>query len=176
MALLFTTRAVRLFAYGFLSVVLVLYLSALGLSESRIGLLLTLTLLGDTAVSLVLTTRADRLGRRRTLVAGAAVLREDDDPDPARRYKMIYEFVPAFCQPRIEEFGTVTHRRRRIGEWDGEMARYSAMINGCTQAAITGIDRIDPDRILPVHTELKEWFTDRWENVEVVGDGGTLKL
>lgn len=45
----------------------------------------------------------------------------------------------------IEEFGTVTHRPRRIGEWDGELARYSAMINGCTQAAITGIDRIDPD-------------------------------
>ncbi|RXE56826.1 adenylosuccinate synthetase [Methanoculleus taiwanensis] len=43
----------------------------------------------------------------------------------------------------IEEFGTVTHRQRRIGLWDGEMARYSAMINGCTQAAITGIDRID---------------------------------
>lgn len=43
----------------------------------------------------------------------------------------------------IEEFGTVTHRPRRIGVWDGEMARYSAMINGCTQAAITGIDRID---------------------------------
>jgi len=44
----------------------------------------------------------------------------------------------------IQEFGTVTHRQRRIGEWDGKMARYSAMINGCTQAAITGIDRIDP--------------------------------
>ncbi|NLA39061.1 MAG: adenylosuccinate synthetase, partial [Methanomicrobiales archaeon] len=28
--------------------------------------------------------------------------------------------------------------------WDGKMARYSAMINGCTQAAITGIDRVDP--------------------------------
>jgi adenylosuccinate synthase len=43
----------------------------------------------------------------------------------------------------IQEFGTVTHRQRRIGGWDGEMARYSAMINGCTQAAITGIDRVD---------------------------------
>ena len=43
----------------------------------------------------------------------------------------------------IEEFGTVTHRQRRIGQWDGDMARYSAMVNGCTQAAITGIDRID---------------------------------
>jgi adenylosuccinate synthase len=45
----------------------------------------------------------------------------------------------------IQEFGTVTHRQRRIGGWDGEMARYSAMINGCTQAAITGIDKIDND-------------------------------
>jgi adenylosuccinate synthase len=45
----------------------------------------------------------------------------------------------------IREFGTVTHRQRRIGEWDGTMARYSAMVNGCTMAAITGIDRVDPD-------------------------------
>lgn len=43
----------------------------------------------------------------------------------------------------IEEFGTVTHRERRIGGWDGKMARYSAMINGCTIAAITGIDNVD---------------------------------
>lgn len=44
----------------------------------------------------------------------------------------------------IAEFGTVTGRARRIGFWDGKMARYSAMINGATQAAITGLDRIDP--------------------------------
>ncbi len=44
----------------------------------------------------------------------------------------------------IEEFGTVTRRPRRIGMWDGGMARYSAMVNGCTQAAITGIDHVDP--------------------------------
>jgi adenylosuccinate synthase len=43
----------------------------------------------------------------------------------------------------IEEFGTVTHRPRRIGEWDPKMAKYSAMVNGGTQAAITGIDRVD---------------------------------
>jgi MFS family permease len=72
--LLFATRAARLFAYGFLAVVLVLYLAALGLDEGRIGLLLTLTLLGDTAVSLAITTRADRVGRRRMLVAGAALM------------------------------------------------------------------------------------------------------
>ena len=72
--LLFATRSVRLFAYGSLSVVLVLYLAEAGLSEARIGLLLTLTLLGDTAVSLALTTRADRLGRRRVLLLGAALM------------------------------------------------------------------------------------------------------
>ncbi|HTN53594.1 MAG TPA: MFS transporter [Anaeromyxobacter sp.] len=72
--LLFATRAARLFAYGLLSVVLVLHLVAAGLDEVRVGLLLALTLLGDTAVSLFLTTHADRLGRRRTLVAGAALM------------------------------------------------------------------------------------------------------
>ena len=71
---LFATRVVRLFAYGFLSVVLVLYLVEAGLSEARIGLLLTLTLLGDTAMSLWLTTTADRFGRKRTLIAGAGLM------------------------------------------------------------------------------------------------------
>ena len=59
--LLFATRFTRLFAYGALSVVLVFYLIRLGLSEGDTGLLLTLTLLGDTLVSLYLTTRADRI-------------------------------------------------------------------------------------------------------------------
>ena len=57
------TRFTRLFAYGALSVVLVFYLTSLGLSTSQSGLLLTLTLVGDTAVSLYLTTRADRIGQ-----------------------------------------------------------------------------------------------------------------
>jgi MFS family permease len=65
---------VRLFAYGALSVVLVLYLAGLGLAADRIGLLLALTLAGDVAVSLWLTTSADRIGRRRTLLVGAALM------------------------------------------------------------------------------------------------------
>jgi MFS family permease len=72
--LLFLTRFTRLFAYGALSVVLVFYLTGIGLSESRIGLLLTLTLLGDTVVSLVLTTQADRIGRRRMLLIGSFLM------------------------------------------------------------------------------------------------------
>jgi MFS family permease len=72
--LLFTTRIVRLFAYGFLAVVLVLYLSSIGLDDHRIGLLLSLTLAGDVAISLYLTTRADTFGRRRTLLTGALLM------------------------------------------------------------------------------------------------------
>jgi MFS family permease len=72
--LLFTTRFIRLFAYGSLSIVLVFYLIGTGLSEPQTGMLLTLTLIGDTVVSLYLTTRADRIGRRRMLVVGAVLM------------------------------------------------------------------------------------------------------
>lgn len=72
--LLFITRFLRLFAYGSLSVVLVFYLIGLGLSASQTGLLLTLTLVGDTVISLYLTTRADRIGRRRMLIVGAILM------------------------------------------------------------------------------------------------------
>lgn len=72
--LLLATRVTRLFAYGSLAVFLMLYLAELGLSEARIGVLLTLTLAGDTAVSLWLATRADRIGRRRMLVIGALLM------------------------------------------------------------------------------------------------------
>jgi MFS family permease len=72
--ILFSTRIVRLFAYGFLSVVLALYLSQVGLSERQIGALLTLTLLGDTLISLWITTNADRIGRRRMLLIGATLM------------------------------------------------------------------------------------------------------
>ena len=71
---LFATRTIRLFAYGFLSVVLALYLSEAGFLESQIGLLLTLTLIGDAVISLWLTTSADRIGRRRMLVLGAGLM------------------------------------------------------------------------------------------------------
>ncbi len=72
--LLFTTRVLRMFGYGFLAVVLVLYLVALGLDAFTIGATLTLTLVGDTLISLWLTTRADRIGRRRVLVAGSLLM------------------------------------------------------------------------------------------------------
>jgi MFS family permease len=72
--LLFATRFARLFAYGSLSVILVFYLVGLGLSEAQVGLVLTLTLVGDVVVSLYLTTRADRIGRRRMLIIGSILM------------------------------------------------------------------------------------------------------
>ena len=72
--LLFVSRFTRLFAYGALSVILMFYLVSLGLSETQVGLLLTLTLAGDMAISLLLTTRADRIGRRRMLIVGAILM------------------------------------------------------------------------------------------------------
>ena len=72
--LLFATRFIRLFAYGSLSVVLVFYLVALGLSEQQAGSLITATLVGDTVISLAITTRADRVGRRRMLIVGALLM------------------------------------------------------------------------------------------------------
>lgn len=72
--LLFATRCSRMFAYGMLSVILVLYLVQIGLTEGEIAFLLTITLVGDTLISLGLTTTADRFGRRRTLIAGALLM------------------------------------------------------------------------------------------------------
>ncbi len=72
--LLFGTRVLRMFGYGFLAVILVLYLAALGLGAFTIGAILTLTLVGDALISLWLTTNADRIGRRRVLIAGSLLM------------------------------------------------------------------------------------------------------
>src|SRR6266699_384277 len=72
--LLFVSRFTRLFSYGALSVILVFYLVRLGLSGAQVGVLLTLTIAGDMAISLLLTTRADRIGRRRMLIVGAILM------------------------------------------------------------------------------------------------------
>ena len=72
--ILFSTRIIRLFCYGFLSVILALYLAEAGFTETQIGLLFTLTLIGDAVISLWLTTSADRFGRKRTLLIGAVLM------------------------------------------------------------------------------------------------------
>ena len=71
---LLAMRTLRMFGYGFLAVALVLYLDALGLDAWTIGIVLSLALIGDTLLSLWLTTHADRLGRRRVLVVGSVLM------------------------------------------------------------------------------------------------------
>ena len=72
--LLFTTRTLRLFGYGFLSVILALYLAESGINNFLMGLLFSLTLVGDAGISLLLTTSADRFGRKKTLIIGAGLM------------------------------------------------------------------------------------------------------
>jgi MFS family permease len=63
-----------MFCYGFLAVILALYLIEAGLSEKQVGLLFTLTLAGDAGITLWLTTHADGFGRKRTLLIGALLM------------------------------------------------------------------------------------------------------
>ncbi len=49
-------------------------MAEIGLTEAQIGLLLSLTLVGDASVTLWITTTADRLGRRRMLILGALLM------------------------------------------------------------------------------------------------------
>lgn len=72
--LIILSRSCRMFAYGASSLVLALFFAELGISDEHIGLFMTLTLLGDVALSLLLTQIADRVGRRRTLFAGSVLM------------------------------------------------------------------------------------------------------
>lgn len=72
--LLCLQRFIRLLAYGATTLILALFLSSVGTSDARIGLFMTLTLLGDVAISFILTLVADGLGRRRILMLGAALM------------------------------------------------------------------------------------------------------
>ncbi|MBI5801638.1 MAG: hypothetical protein HZA92_13070 [Verrucomicrobia bacterium] len=40
-----------------------------------------------------------------TVVSGAIVIKDAADPNPARRYKMTYQFFPEFSQPTVAEYG-----------------------------------------------------------------------
>uniref|UniRef100_A0A093VD92 Putative membrane protein n=1 Tax=Talaromyces marneffei PM1 TaxID=1077442 RepID=A0A093VD92_TALMA len=72
--LLCAQRFVRLFAYGGSTLILASYLSSLDISDDRIGLFMTLTLVGDVFISFFLTLFADRLGRKAVLLLGSAMM------------------------------------------------------------------------------------------------------
>ena len=64
----------RSFAYGFLSVILGLYLDAIGLTTTAIGWIFTAALAGGAAMTIIITAVADRLGRRVLLILGALLM------------------------------------------------------------------------------------------------------
>jgi MFS family permease len=72
--LLFATCGVRSFAYGFLSVVLGIYLDAIGLTTTAIGWIFTAALAGGAVMTIVITAVADTLGRKILLISGAILM------------------------------------------------------------------------------------------------------
>lgn len=71
---LFLQRFFRLYAYGATFIILVHFLSSLGISDEHVGLFMTLTMLGDVVISFVLTLITDQVGRRKVLAAGAILM------------------------------------------------------------------------------------------------------
>jgi MFS family permease len=72
--LLFASCAVRSFAYGFLSVILGLYLDAIGLSPTGIGWIFTAALAGGAVMTIAITAVADSFGRKALLIVGAILM------------------------------------------------------------------------------------------------------
>jgi MFS family permease len=72
--LLLATCGVRSCAYGFLSVILGLYLDAVGLSPVAIGWIFTAALAGGALMTIIITAVADRFGRRALLIVGAILM------------------------------------------------------------------------------------------------------
>ena len=72
--LLLAAKMVRTFAYGFLSVILAIYLKLIGFDEFLIGLILTTTLLNSVVFTLVASFYADKIGRRKFLLLYAALM------------------------------------------------------------------------------------------------------
>ena len=71
---LFAARILRSFAYGFLSIILAIYLKSIGINEVLIGILLSATLVNSVLFTLFASFYADRIGRRKVLMIFAALM------------------------------------------------------------------------------------------------------
>jgi MFS family permease len=72
--LLLVAKTVRMFAYGFLSVILAIYLKLIGFDDFLIGLIITTTLINSVIFTLVASFYADKIGRRKFLLLYAALM------------------------------------------------------------------------------------------------------
>jgi MFS family permease len=67
-------RTLRSFAFGLNSVALGLYLAGIGLDAGQIGLVLSAALAGTLGLTLVIALYGDRIGRKRLLMTGSALM------------------------------------------------------------------------------------------------------
>ena len=72
--LLLWARTVRTFSYGFLSVILAIYLKLIGFNEILIGVVLTATLVNSVIFNLLSSAYADRIGRKKILTLYAVLM------------------------------------------------------------------------------------------------------
>lgn len=72
--LVLSARVIRTFAYGFLSIILAIYLKLLGFNDISIGILLIATLVNSVIFTLIASFYADRIGRRKTLIIYGALM------------------------------------------------------------------------------------------------------
>jgi MFS family permease len=63
-----------MFAFGAISLIMALFMSSLGISDFRIGLFMTMTLIGDVVLSLFIALVADKIGRRLVLFSGGCLM------------------------------------------------------------------------------------------------------
>ena len=63
-----------MFGYGATFLILVHFMTSLGITDAQVGVFMTLTLLGDVVISFCLTLITDKVGRRLILIAGSAMM------------------------------------------------------------------------------------------------------
>ena len=72
--LLLGARVVRTFSYGFLSVILAIYLKLVGFDDILVGIVLTATLVNSVFFNLLSSAYADKIGRKNILIIYAALM------------------------------------------------------------------------------------------------------
>jgi ribonuclease J len=99
----------------------------------------------------------------------------------------IYSACEAFNEEMEIDFKRLWHWLRRFNidpcgfslDEDGDLyfeKRYHASGHASGEDITWAIDQIDPDYIVPIHTEARNWFASSFENVVLVEEGVRLKL
>ncbi len=122
-------RGIRMFSYGFLSVILALYLSAAGFSPAQIGVLFTVALAGGAATTAAVSLLVERWGRRRTLVVSAILMSAAGAALAVRE--------PFFVLLPLAAVGALSPSGQEIGPFQS-----------LEQAALAQASAV-PDRVLP---------------------------